>query len=109
MNERIHDLLELLAEEPDDAMLRLMLGKEYLALGDPAAALPHLEQAVALDPRYSAAYRELGIVLEKLARAAEADDVFTRGIAIADAAGDLQTAKEMTVFRERLRAVTARD
>ena len=104
MSERIHDLLELLAEEPEDAMLRLMLGKEYLAAGDAVAALPHLEQAVAIDPQYSAAYRELGLVLEKLGRTAEAADVYARGIAIADAAGDLQTAKEMTVFLQRLRA-----
>ncbi|MEO6028412.1 MAG: tetratricopeptide repeat protein [Candidatus Binatia bacterium] len=104
MSERIHDLLELLTEEPEDAMLRLMLGKEYLAADDAAGALPHLEQAVALDPQYSAAYRELGLVLEKLGRTAEADEVYARGIAIADAAGDLQTAKEMTVFLQRLRA-----
>ena len=104
MSERIHDLLELLAEEPDDAMLRLMLGKEHLAAGDAAAALPHLEHAVASDPQYSAAYRELGLVLEKLGRTTEAEDVYARGIAIADAAGDLQTAKEMTVFLQRLRA-----
>ena len=103
MSERIHDLLELVAEEPDDAMLRLMLGKEYLAAGDAAAALPHLEQAVVLDAGYSAAYRELGIVLEKLGRGDDAADVYTRGIAIADAAGDLQTVKEMTVFLHRLR------
>lgn len=104
MSERIPDLLELLAEDPGDAMLRLMLAKEYLAAGDAAAALPHLDQAVTLDPGYSAAYRELGLVLEKLGRAAEADDVYARGIAIADTGGDLQTAKEMTVFRDRLRA-----
>ena len=101
-NDRIHELLELLAEEPEDALLRLMLGKEYAAAGDFAAAAPHLEQAVALDPRYSAAYRELGVVLEKLGRSAEAAEVFGRGIAVADETGDLQTAKEMAVFLKRL-------
>ncbi len=103
-NERIRELHELLAEEPDDALLRMMLGKEYAAGGDFAAAAPHLEQAVALDPGYSAAYRELGVVLEKLGRGAEAADVFRRGIVVADASGDLQTAKEMTVFLQRLAA-----
>jgi Tfp pilus assembly protein PilF len=104
VSERIHDLLELVAEEPDDAMLRLMLAKEYLTADDAAAALPHLERAVTLDPGYSAAYRELGVVLDKLGRTADAAEVFTRGIAVADAAGDLQTAKEMTVFLQRLTA-----
>jgi len=101
-NDRIHELRELLAEEPDDALLRLMLGKEYAAAGDLAAAAPHLEQAIVLDPRYSAAYRELGVVLDTLGRHAEAADVFRRGIAVADETGDLQTAKEMTVFLKRL-------
>ena len=101
-NDRIRELRELLAEEPDDALLRLMLGKEYAAAGDLAEAAPHLEQAVALDPRYSAAYRELGVVLEKLGRATEAADVWRRGIAVAEETGDLQTAKEMTVFLKRL-------
>jgi Tfp pilus assembly protein PilF len=101
-DDRIRELLELLTDEPDDALLRLMLGREYVAAGDHAAAAPHLEQAVALDPRYSAAYRELGVVLEKLGRTAEAAEVFRRGIAVADETGDLQTAKEMAVFLKRL-------
>jgi Tfp pilus assembly protein PilF len=101
-NERIRELLELLGEEPADALLRMMLGKEYVAAGDAAAALPHLEQAVSLDPRYSAAYRELGVVLEKLGRPADAADVWRRGIAVAEATGDLQTGKEMAVFLKRL-------
>jgi Tfp pilus assembly protein PilF len=101
-NDRIRELLELLADEPTDALLRLMLGKEYVAAGDLRAALPHLEQAVVLDPRYSAAYRELGIVLDKLGRPVDAADVWRRGVAVAEEAGDLQTAKEMTVFLKRL-------
>jgi len=99
--DRIRELLELLAEEPADALLRLMLGKEYVAAGDLAAALPHFEQAVAIDPRYSAAYRELGVVLDGLGRASDAAEVWRRGIAVADETGDLQTAKEMTVFLKR--------
>jgi Tfp pilus assembly protein PilF len=101
-NDRIPELLVLLAEEPEDALLRLMLGREYAAAGDLAAALPHLEQAVALDPRYSAAYRELGVVLDKLGRSSEAGDAWRRGITVADETGDLQTAKEMAVFLKRL-------
>jgi Flp pilus assembly protein TadD len=99
--DRIQDLLELLADEPADALLRLMLGKEHVAAGDLAAALPHLEQAVALDPRYSAAYRELGAVLDQLGRASDAAAVWRRGIGVADETGDLQTAKEMRVFLKR--------
>ena len=38
-SERIRDLLALLADEPDDALLRVTLGQEYLTAGDPATAL----------------------------------------------------------------------
>lgn len=103
-SERIRDLLELLADEPDDALLRLTLGKEYLDAGDAAAALPHLEHAVRCDPKYTAAYRYLGSALDGLGRHGDAADAWSRGIAVAEETGDLQAGKEMQVFRERLRA-----
>jgi Tfp pilus assembly protein PilF len=104
MSERIQDLRALLEEEPDDALLRLTLGKEYLEGGDAEAALPHLERVVAVDPRYTVAYRYLGTALERLERTADAADVWERGIAVAEETGDLQAGKEMRVFLDRLRA-----
>jgi Tfp pilus assembly protein PilF len=102
--DRIDDLLALLEDEPDDALLRFTLGKEYLDGGDAAAALPHLERAVAVDPRYTVAYRYLGAALERIGRAADAASAWERGIAVAEDTGDLQAGKEMRVFLERLRA-----
>ena len=102
--ERIADLLALLEDEPDDALLLVTLGKEYLDAGDAAAALPHLERAVTVDPRYTVAYRYLGTALEAAGRTADADVTWERGIAVAEETGDLQAGKEMRVFLERLRA-----
>ena len=102
-SERIDDLLALLEDEPDDPLLLLTLGKEYLEGGDAAAALPHLERAVAVDPRYTVAYRYLGTALEHTGRAADAAATWERGIAVAEETGDLQAGKEMRVFLERLR------
>jgi Tfp pilus assembly protein PilF len=103
-SERVQDLLELLADEPDDALLRFTLGKEYLEADDAAAALPHLERAIAADPRYTVAYRYLGAALERAGRAADAAAAWERGIAVAEETGDLQAGKEMRIFLERLRA-----
>ncbi len=103
-SERIHDLLELLADEPDDTLLRFTLGKEYLDAGLPDDALPHLEKVIAVDPRYTVAYRYLGVALDQVGRDGEAGDVWERGIAVADTTGDLQAGKEMRVFLDRLRA-----
>jgi Flp pilus assembly protein TadD len=101
--ERIRELRELLEDEPDDALLRLTLGTELLDAGDAAAALPHLERAVAVAPRYTAAYRHLGTALERLGRGAEARAAWERGIAVAEDTGDLQAGKEMRVLLSRLR------
>lgn len=103
-SERIHDLLELLADEPDDTLLRFTLGKEYLETGDVAAALPHLECVVAIDPRYTVAYRYLGTALDQLGRDGDAADTWARGIAVAEETGDIQAGKEMRVLLARLRA-----
>jgi Flp pilus assembly protein TadD len=103
-SERIRDLLELLADEPDDTLLRLTLGKEYLESGDAEAALEHLERVVTLDPRYTAAYRYLGAALDRLGRDGEAADTWARGVEVADETGDLQAGKEMQVLLTRLRA-----
>jgi Tfp pilus assembly protein PilF len=102
-SERIEDLLALLAEEPDDALLRFTLGKEYLEGGDAAAALPHLERAITADPRYTVAYRYLGSALEGAGRDPDAAAMWERGIAVAEETGDVQAGKEMRVFLERLR------
>jgi Tfp pilus assembly protein PilF len=103
-SERIREILELLEDEPDDALLHLTLGKEYLEAGEAAAALPHLERVVAVDPKYTAAYRYLGTALDVLGRDGEAADAWERGIAVADETGDIQAGKEMKVFLDRLRA-----
>jgi Tfp pilus assembly protein PilF len=102
-SDRIAELLELLEDEPDDALLRLTLGNAYLEIGNPGAALAHLEHAVTIDPRYSAAYRSLGAALERLGRPAEAASAWERGVAVAEQTGDIQAGKEMLVFLGRLR------
>ena len=56
---------------------------------------------VRLAPQYSAAYRSLGQSYAPCERRAEAHDIFARRIAVAEARGDLQTAKEMQVCLRR--------
>jgi Tfp pilus assembly protein PilF len=94
--------LELLVDEPDDPLLLLTLGQEYLAAGDAASAVAPLERAVVVAPRYTAAYRHLGAAQAALGRTAEAAATWERGMAVADETGDLQAGKEMRIFRSRL-------
>jgi len=100
--ERIRQFQELIALEPHDTMLRFGLGEIYIEAGEFACAAEQFAEIVRLDPQYSAAYRYLGQAYAALEKPTEAAEVFQRGIAVAEARGDLQTAKEMRVFLRRL-------
>ena len=97
----IEQLEKMLADGNDTALLRFSLGNALLRAERAAEALPHLQQAVELDPHYSAAWKLLGRTLADAGRAADAVSAFDRGIEVAEARGDVQAAKEMRVFRKR--------
>jgi predicted Zn-dependent protease len=92
----------LLEAGRDGALLRFSLGSEYLKVGDAPVAVQHLEHAVALDPKFSAAWKLLGRALTECGRFEQALAAYERGIGVATANGDKQAAKEMTVFAKRL-------
>jgi len=96
-------LLKLVGTPRDGALLRFSLGSEYLKAGDPASAVPHLREAVARDPAYSAAWKLLGRALAESGGLEAALAAYEQGIAVAEGRGDRQAAKEMTVFARRLR------
>ena len=87
----------------DSASLRYALGCEYLKAGDPARAAEHLSKAVALEPGYSAAWKQLGRAQTDAGLEERAMASYRRGIRVANERGDIQAAREMTVFLNRLR------
>ena len=92
----------LLAAGRDDALLRFSLGSEYLKVDAPSVAAKHFEQAVALDPGFSAAWKLYARALTECGRFDEALAAYERGIAVAELKGDKQAAKEMAVFAKRI-------
>ena len=102
MNPRIESLEKLLGGPRDGALLRFSLGNEYLKAGDPAKAGKCFQEAVDRDSRYSAAWKALGKALTEAGDKAGALAAYERGIAVAEARGDIQAAKEMKVFARRL-------
>jgi len=98
----ISNLEKMLGTPRDGALLRYSLGSEYLKAGEPSRAAEYLREAVARDPAYSAAWKALGKALADGGRAAEALEAYRRGIEVAQAKGDKQAEKEMTVFARRL-------
>ena len=99
----VDNLEQLLARGQDNALLRFGLGQEYAKLGQPTPAIAHLEQCLAHDPQYSAAWKLLGKALTETGDLAAAIDVYITGIDVAERKGDKQAAKEMQVFLKRLR------
>ncbi len=102
MTPAIENFEKMLAAGKDNALLRFSLGNAYLGAGEAARAVPHLQKAVAQDPQYSAAWKLLGRALNESGNAHDALAAYRQGIEVAQARGDVQAAKEMTVFARRI-------
>ncbi len=103
MNPRIESLEKMIGGPRDGALLRFSLGNEYLKAGDSNHAAAAFQAAVDFDPQYSAAWKALGKALAESGRSAAALAAYERGIEVAETKGDIQAAKEMTVFAKRLK------
>lgn len=95
-------LEKLLAQGRDDALLRFGLGNACLKEGDHQAAATHLTEATRHQPDYSAAWKLLGTALRELGQNDAAQAAWEEGLRVANTHGDMQSAKEMTVFIKRL-------
>jgi predicted Zn-dependent protease len=93
---------KLLERDPNNPMVLYSLGNELFKEGKYPEARDHLRRAVENKPDYSVAYRMLGRAHYELREDAEAREVFERGREVATENGDLQTVKEIDVFRRRL-------
>ncbi|MDZ7594598.1 MAG: tetratricopeptide repeat protein [Thiobacillus sp.] len=98
----IADFEAMLAAGRDNALLRFSLGNEYLKQDDAVKAAEHLRRAVEHDPKYSAAWKLLGRALTDAEAWQDALAAYQQGIAVAEARGDKQAAKEMGVFTRRI-------
>lgn len=95
-------LEKLLAQGRDDALLRFGLGNACLKEGDAQAAVTHLTAATRHQPDYSAAWKLLGTAWRELGQNDAARATWEEGLRVANAHGDMQSVKEMTVFMKRL-------
>jgi predicted Zn-dependent protease len=98
----IGNLKKMVGTSRDSAMLRLMLARLLSEDGKLDEAITHIEAAVAMEPGYTAAWKELGKLHKQAGNSKDAAEVWQRGIDIAQENGDKQAGKEMTVFLRRL-------
>ena len=62
---RIEQIRALIADDPQDAMLRFALGNEHFQRGEYAEAIESLNAAIAIDPEYAFVYIQLAEAYEK--------------------------------------------
>ncbi len=98
----IESLEKMLARGTDNPLLRFTLANLYLKAQRPEQALVHIEQALEQNPKHSASWKSYGKVLTSLGREMEAMEAYSQGIEIAEFLGDVQAAKEMQIFLNRL-------
>ncbi len=98
----VENLEAMLASGQDNALLRFTLGSALFKEGDLPRAVEHLRMAVEQDPGYSAAWKMYGKALQSLDDIQAARVAFETGIAAATQKGDVQAAKEMSVFLKRV-------
>lgn len=91
-----------LAAGQDSALLRFTLGDLLFKAGELDTAIHHLQQAVALDPQYSAAWALLGRSQLKAGQPQAAHETLTQGLVVAQAQGDRQAERSMQVFLKRI-------
>jgi Tfp pilus assembly protein PilF len=93
---------KMLEQGRDSALLRFSLGNEYLKAGETCNAISQLREAVRQDPQHSASWKLLGKALTETGDFTSALETYRQGIAIAEQKGDIQAAKEMSVFARRI-------
>lgn len=95
-------LEEFVAQDPDESFSRYALALELEKEGIDQEAVPQLQQVIARDPSYVAAYYQLGRLLVKTGLLDEARDVYERGLVAATAANDPRARSELQEALETL-------
>jgi tetratricopeptide (TPR) repeat protein len=101
IEERVAKLRELLHRDPDDPTSWFTLGRALFDLSRWREAIEAFNHALARNPRYTAAHRDLGRALLEAGEVAEAARVLRGALDLARETGDLQTGREMETFLRR--------
>ena len=99
-------LLGFIQQKPADPFPRYALAQEYKNAGRLEEARATFEALMASAPDYTATYLHAGNVLVSLGRAAEAVEVYRRGIAVCSRRGDAHARGELEGALATLEATT---
>jgi len=100
--DRIGQLRNFIATRPDDPFPRYALALELKGTGDARGAATELQDLLARNPDYLAAYLQLGMLLTSLDRADEAREILVLGQQVARSQNNGHTLSELTQALETL-------
>lgn len=92
---RAEMLEEFIEQRPNDSFAHYGLAMEYAGAGRSEDALAAFQKLLGLNPDYTAAYHQAGLLLEKLGRMEEARAMLQRGIEVAARTGEAHSRTEM--------------
>src|ERR1041384_3510682 len=95
MKSRRETLEEFVKQDPNDSFSRYALALELEKEGRALEALTELQEVIARDPNYVAAYHRLGHLLAHLGQIEEARAAYRRGLDAATASNDQRTRSEI--------------
>jgi tetratricopeptide (TPR) repeat protein len=104
MKSRLEQLRKFLEEDPADTFTHYAIALEYAAQGQFEEAIGMFEEVLALDPKYVAAYHQLGLLYARMERTGEAMKILDQGIRVAGQIGDAHARAEMEEAIDALEA-----
>jgi tetratricopeptide (TPR) repeat protein len=94
-SERIEAMKQFIEQYPDNPFPRYALALEYKNGGQPTEAVETFRSLIGRTPAYVPAYLQFGMVLEQLGVLDEARSIFSKGVEVAEAAGDKHALSEL--------------
>jgi cytochrome c-type biogenesis protein CcmH/NrfG len=101
-NPKIEPLKRILERDPRDEVAWFGLGKAYLKDKNYPEAIQALEQALFVQPAYSAAYWALAQALYKSQELHRCRQICLEGISVSQRQGDLMVTKQLEYFLRML-------
>lgn len=94
-NSRIKQIITFLNDSPNDTFLNYALAIEYLGLDESQKAKEIFEKLIENNPEYSATYYHFGKLILKEGNKEQAQQIFEKGIKVADKNKELHAAAEL--------------
>lgn len=99
---RIEQLLNYIANTPNDQFLHHALALEYIKVQDYEQAMARFEQNLAINDQYVATYYHYGQLLDKLGKTEAAISIYEKGMVVAKNIGDSHAYGELRSVYEEL-------